>query len=40
MNKTMLILGYPPKVIVGKALQHYGVLIKRRTQARMDKTAI
>jgi hypothetical protein len=34
------ILGYPPRVIVGKASQHYGVLITRRTQARMDKTAI
>jgi hypothetical protein len=32
-------LGYPPRAIVGKALQHCGVLIMRRTQACMDKTA-
>jgi hypothetical protein len=40
MSKTLLTLAYPPKVIVGKALQHYGVIITRRSQARMDKTAI
>ncbi len=32
--------GYPPRPIIGKALQNYGVLIMRRTHARMDKTAI
>ena len=40
MSKTLLTLGFPPRVIVEKALQHYGVLRTRRTQARMDKTAI
>jgi hypothetical protein len=40
MSRALLTLGYPPRAIVGKALQHYGVLIMKRTQARMVKNAI
>jgi hypothetical protein len=39
-SRTLLTLGYRPRAIVGKVLQHYGILITRRTQARMYKTAI
>ncbi len=39
-EQNLLSLGYPPKVIVGKASQHYGILIMRKIQARIDKTAI
>ena len=40
MNRVLPTLRYSVRANVGKASQHYGVLTMRRTQARMDKTAI
>ena len=37
MNRILPTLGNPPRTTVGKALQHYGILTMRSTQAQMER---